>query len=213
MQGVAVTYEDLLIVPYKENGRDTDGMDCYGFVIELLRRAGKNLADIAYLDNVPEAELYEYVCSLGAIEREQPEAGLSLSGSMKGFFTLATWSIKNGGTHDILRCPRDSDRRAIRRKILRGGIMQAIRYKDLSDAYSAVTIEAGKTIQQNFPDVTDQVIWLTGNCQCLIILSRRRNRCSPGDPSRFSRCGYLHCHRGNRGGVYRLSSLPDAQAS
>lgn len=71
-----MTYEDLLIVPYKENGRDTDGMDCYGFVIELLRRAGKNLADIAYLDNVPEAELYEYVCSLGAIEREYPETGL-----------------------------------------------------------------------------------------------------------------------------------------
>jgi len=42
--------------------------------------------------------------------------------------------------------------------------MQAIRYKDLSDAYSAVAIEAGKTIQQNFPELTlsDQVILANG---------------------------------------------------
>jgi len=71
-----MTYEDLLIVPYKENGRDENGMDCYGFVIELLRRAGKKLPDLAYLETIPEAELYDCVCSLGLIERGYPEAGL-----------------------------------------------------------------------------------------------------------------------------------------
>lgn len=43
-------------------------------------------------------------------------------------------------------------------------MMQAIRYKDLSDSYSAVPIEAGKTIQQNFPELAleDQVILANG---------------------------------------------------
>jgi len=79
-----VTYEDLLIVPYKENGRDENGMDCYGFVIELLRRSGKNLPDIAYLEKVPEAELYQYVCSLGAVEKWYPETGLVAQWNYEG---------------------------------------------------------------------------------------------------------------------------------
>ena len=40
-------YDDLFTVPYKENGRGALGMDCYGLCIELCRRAGKRLADVA----------------------------------------------------------------------------------------------------------------------------------------------------------------------
>ena len=42
-------YEDLLTVPYKEFGRDKSGMDCYGYVIELCKRAGTPLKDVAIL--------------------------------------------------------------------------------------------------------------------------------------------------------------------
>ncbi len=40
-------FDDLLEVPYKDFGRDKQGMDCYGFVLELCRRSGKTLVDIA----------------------------------------------------------------------------------------------------------------------------------------------------------------------
>lgn len=39
---------DLIGIEYKEHGRDARGYDCYGLVIEVLRRAGKTLPDIFY---------------------------------------------------------------------------------------------------------------------------------------------------------------------
>lgn len=38
-------YDDLLNVPYKHGGRDKDGFDCYGLVIECCRRNGTPLRD------------------------------------------------------------------------------------------------------------------------------------------------------------------------
>lgn len=43
-----MTYEDLLVVPFRENGRGPEGMDCYGLVIECCRRAGIHLRDVVY---------------------------------------------------------------------------------------------------------------------------------------------------------------------
>lgn len=43
-------YEDLLTVPYKEFGRNMDGMDCYGLVIEMCKRNGTPLIDFVYHD-------------------------------------------------------------------------------------------------------------------------------------------------------------------
>lgn len=43
-----IYYEDLLTVPYKEFGRDKDGMDCYGLVLEMCRRNGTPLIDFIY---------------------------------------------------------------------------------------------------------------------------------------------------------------------
>ena len=43
-----IKYDDLLAVPYKDNGRNTSGMDCYGLVIECCKRAGVELTDVVY---------------------------------------------------------------------------------------------------------------------------------------------------------------------
>ena len=71
-----MTYEDLLIVRYKDNGRDTDGMDCYGLVLELCNRAGNPLRDIVYEGN-EESEWVDggYVASLNVEERSWAEQG------------------------------------------------------------------------------------------------------------------------------------------
>lgn len=45
-------YEDLLTVPYKEFGRDKNGMDCYGLVLEMARRNGTPLLDFVYHDKL-----------------------------------------------------------------------------------------------------------------------------------------------------------------
>ena len=41
-------WDDLLTVPYKANGRDMSGMDCYGLVLECCRRNGTPLRDVRY---------------------------------------------------------------------------------------------------------------------------------------------------------------------
>jgi len=42
--------KDLIGVPYKDHGRDYSGLDCYGLVIEVMKRMGKNLPDVFYPD-------------------------------------------------------------------------------------------------------------------------------------------------------------------
>lgn len=66
--------DDLLSVPYKEGGRGPAGMDCYGFAIEVFRRSGKRLRDIAA---TPDGDLDAYVSALNVreIERYVPGCG------------------------------------------------------------------------------------------------------------------------------------------
>lgn len=40
---------DLLGVRYKKNGRDENGLDCFGLVIEVSKRFGHELPDFEYL--------------------------------------------------------------------------------------------------------------------------------------------------------------------
>ena len=77
-----MTYEDLLIVKYKENGRDEDGMDCYGLVIECCKRAGTPIPDVVYgndSENLP-----SYIRSLPVQEVSLPGQGQILQCELDG---------------------------------------------------------------------------------------------------------------------------------
>jgi len=49
-----ITVKDLIGIPYKPHGRDNTGMDCYGIVIEVLRRKGIIVPDVFYQDTIIE---------------------------------------------------------------------------------------------------------------------------------------------------------------
>lgn len=52
-----MTYTDLLGVKYRPHGRSKEeGFDCYGLVIEVLKRNGINLADL-YYGSIKDSEL------------------------------------------------------------------------------------------------------------------------------------------------------------
>lgn len=71
-------YEDLLSVPYKEFGRDKNGMDCYGLVLEMCRRNGTPLLDFVYHDKfIKENELQDCIgkVNLKLIPAEEKKAG------------------------------------------------------------------------------------------------------------------------------------------
>lgn len=70
-----MTYEDLLLVPHKEGGRDDSGMDCYGLVLECCNRASTPLRDITRNAHVSGQELLEYVQRLNVEQIDCPIKG------------------------------------------------------------------------------------------------------------------------------------------
>lgn len=65
-------YSDLIGVPYKLHGRTKEGLDCYGLVLEIYRRAGLTLADLEYTSN--DISLCDkYAPTLNVQEIENPE--------------------------------------------------------------------------------------------------------------------------------------------
>ena len=68
-----MVYEDLLAVPFRLNGRDMDGMDCYGICIEMCRRNGKLLKDIGGV-HIGEKELPEKAGQVNVEEIGENEA-------------------------------------------------------------------------------------------------------------------------------------------
>jgi hypothetical protein len=70
--------KDLIGIPYKPHGRGKNGMDCYGIVIEVLRRKGINVADVFYSDTTLETNksvLQILMKSIPNTKLERPEEG------------------------------------------------------------------------------------------------------------------------------------------
>lgn len=70
-------YEDLLSLPFEINGRfgKTEGIDCYGLVLEMTRRAGKPLNDVVYpTEPVPLSDIGRYSDGLNLKEITEEEA-------------------------------------------------------------------------------------------------------------------------------------------
>ena len=70
--------KDLIGIPYKPHGRDLSGMDCYGVVIEMMKRQGKNIPDVFYGDTKKETNV-SVLQSLEAVipntKLDKPEEG------------------------------------------------------------------------------------------------------------------------------------------
>lgn len=74
-------WDDLLTVPYLDNGRTLAGMDCYGLVIECFRREGKKLIDIS----LPKScAVSAHVATLNVREAQGPREGLGVQFSLGG---------------------------------------------------------------------------------------------------------------------------------
>ncbi len=65
----------MIGVPYKDGGRDLNGLDCYGAVIVAAKRRGKILNDVCYTNHAPElAEEYAPTLNIKKIEKAEPDA-------------------------------------------------------------------------------------------------------------------------------------------
>ncbi len=70
-------YDDLLNVPFKKSGRDKNGFDCYGVVMECCKRAGTPLRDL-YGDivDLPANQVNDYISGgLNVKEIPAPKVG------------------------------------------------------------------------------------------------------------------------------------------
>lgn len=67
-----MNYSDLLTVPFKKRGRGCDGMDCYGLVMECVKRDGKGLRDCL---PVLFGDINEYEDKINVREIEKPVSG------------------------------------------------------------------------------------------------------------------------------------------
>lgn len=70
-------YDDLLNVPFKKFGRDKNGFDCYGVVMECCKRAGTPLKDL-YGDivDLPANRVNDYISGgLNVKEIPAPKVG------------------------------------------------------------------------------------------------------------------------------------------
>lgn len=63
-----IEYQDLLFAKYKEH-------DCYRFVIECLKRDGKDLKNLRDTTKVEAKDLQEFVKYVNVVEVQTPKAG------------------------------------------------------------------------------------------------------------------------------------------
>ena len=74
---MTIRINDLLGIPYKDHGRDKNGMDCYGLAIEAAKRYGYKLDDVIYDDHAVDLS-DEYKPTLNVEPIDQPREGALL---------------------------------------------------------------------------------------------------------------------------------------
>ena len=82
-------YDDLLNIPFKKFGRDKNGFDCYGVVMECCKRAGTPLKDL-YGDivDLPADKVNDYI-----------SGGLNVKQIKEAKIGAIVYSIYHGNTH------------------------------------------------------------------------------------------------------------------
>lgn len=82
-------YDDLLNIPFKKFGRDKNGFDCYGLVMECCKRAGTPLRDL-YDDivDLPVDKVNDYI-----------RGGLNVRQISKPRKGALVYSIYHGNVH------------------------------------------------------------------------------------------------------------------
>ena len=90
-------YDDLLNVPFKRHGRDKNGFDCYGLVLECCRRAGTPLKDL-YSDiaDLPIDKVSDYI-----------SGGLNVRQITQAKVGALVYSVYKGNTHVVYIVERD----------------------------------------------------------------------------------------------------------
>ncbi|CAM4306465.1 NlpC/P60 family protein [Treponema peruense] len=72
--------DDLIGIPYKDHGRDHNGMDCYGLAIEAAARFGYKLNDVVYENHNAElADVYAPTLNVHRIEKPREGALLEMT--------------------------------------------------------------------------------------------------------------------------------------
>lgn len=67
-----IKFDDLLQVPYLDNGRTMEGLDCYGLVLICFERFGTRLKDITKTEG---KNLDDYLREIGIKEVKEPSEG------------------------------------------------------------------------------------------------------------------------------------------
>lgn len=82
-------YDDLLNIPFKKFGRDKNGFDCYGVVMECCKRAGTPLKDL-YGDivDLPADKVNDYI-----------SGGLNVKQIKEAKIGAIVYSMYHGNTH------------------------------------------------------------------------------------------------------------------
>ncbi|MGP1459140.1 MAG: NlpC/P60 family protein [Treponema sp.] len=79
-------YDDLLNAPFKHRGRDKNGFDCYGAVLECCRRAGTPLIDVfSDIKSLPAERVNDYIKNGLNVRRiDAPRVGAIVQSTYKG---------------------------------------------------------------------------------------------------------------------------------
>ena len=79
-------YDDLLNAPFKRRGRDKNGFDCYGAVLECCRRAGTPLIDVfSEIEKLPAERINDYIKNGLNVRRiDAPKVGAIMQSTYKG---------------------------------------------------------------------------------------------------------------------------------